>query len=293
MDMTMVDVTDVHVRVGDVATLIGADGDDRIDVSELAAHGRPAVPYEVLTGLARPVAAPLSSEATAMTRRAAIIVLDGVGIGAAPDAADYGDVGSDTLGNMSRAQSAGWTCQISSGSGSATLRRSRASLRRRRRRRGLGTRWSRARRGRTARPAIGRSPACTSRKPFPTYPHGFPAEVVEDFERRTGRAGDRQRRRERHGGHRRIRTGAPSGPGAWILYTSADSVFQVAAHEEVIPLEELYRGCEIAREMLVAAERRFSGHRAALRRRAGRVHANEEPARLSRSSRRRRPCSMP
>ena len=87
-------------------------------------------------------------------------------------------------------------------------------------------------------------------KPFPAYPNGFPKEVVEEFEKRTGR--------------KVIGNCVASGTeiiqrlgdeaiekGAWIVYTSADSVFQIAAHEGHIPLEELYKGCTIAREMLV------------------------------------------
>jgi phosphopentomutase len=87
-------------------------------------------------------------------------------------------------------------------------------------------------------------------KPFPTYPHGFPSSVVAEFARRTGRGV--------------IGNVVGSGPavidqfgpehertGNWILYTSADSVFQIAAHEGVIPLDELYRACETARGMLV------------------------------------------
>lgn len=184
-----------------------------------------------------------------MTRRAAIIVLDGVGIGAAPDAADYGDVGSDTLGNISRAIG---------GLELPTLERA-----------GLGN----------IAPLDGVTPSVAPTggwglmvpqsagkdsttghweiaglhlaRPFPTYPHGFPAEVVGDFERRTGRqvignvAGSGTAVIDQFGPeHQRT--------GAWILYTSADSVFQIAAHEGVIPLDELYRGCTIAREMLVA-----------------------------------------
>src|SRR5512135_3080680 len=86
-------------------------------------------------------------------------------------------------------------------------------------------------------------------KPFPVYPHGFPLEVMDEFERRIGRAtlGNKaasgteiiQELGEEH-----MRTGSP------IVYTSADSVFQVAAHEEVIPLFELYKLCETAREIL-------------------------------------------
>ena len=98
MDMTMIDVTEVPCAVGDVVTLIGADGDERIDVADVARMGDLS-PYEVLTGLARPAAASLPGDER-VTRRAAIIVLDGVGIGEAPDAAAYGDVGSNTLGNL-------------------------------------------------------------------------------------------------------------------------------------------------------------------------------------------------
>ena len=88
-------------------------------------------------------------------------------------------------------------------------------------------------------------------RPFPTYPQGFPREVVSEFERLTGRpvignvVGSGTAVLSEFGPeHERT--------GAWILYTSADSVFQVAAHEDAIPLDELYRACEIARSMLVA-----------------------------------------
>lgn len=181
-------------------------------------------------------------------KRAAIIVLDGVGIGAAPDAAAYGDVGSDTLGNLSRALG---------GMELPNLQRA-----------GLGN----------IAPLVGVPPVdpaggawaimqpCSAGKdsttghweiagvhlarPFPTYPHGFPREIVDEFARRTGRGvignvvGSGTAIIDRFGPeHQRS--------GKWILYTSADSVFQVAAHEAVVPLAELYRGCEIAREMLV------------------------------------------
>jgi len=88
-------------------------------------------------------------------------------------------------------------------------------------------------------------------RPFPTYPDGFPASVIDEFVRRTGRgvignvAGSGTAVIDEFGPeHQRT--------GSWIVYTSADSVFQIAAHEQVIPLDALYRGCEIAREMLVA-----------------------------------------
>lgn len=85
--------------------------------------------------------------------------------------------------------------------------------------------------------------------PFPTYPHGFPPEVMEEFERRIGRktlgnfpASGTEIIKQL--GEEHVRTGYP------IVYTSADSVFQIAAHEDVIPVEDLYRMCEIARELL-------------------------------------------
>ena len=85
---------------------------------------------------------------------------------------------------------------------------------------------------------------------FPTYPHGFPVEVVDEFARRTGRpvignvVGSGTEVIERFGPeHERI--------GAWILYTSADSVFQVAAHEDVVPIVELYEACRTARASFV------------------------------------------
>jgi phosphopentomutase len=85
--------------------------------------------------------------------------------------------------------------------------------------------------------------------PFPTYPSGFPSEIVKEFSLITGRAvignvvGSGTEVIECYGDEH-------VGTGSWILYTSADSVFQLAAHEDVIPLRELYRGCESARKML-------------------------------------------
>ncbi|HEY0996044.1 MAG TPA: phosphopentomutase [Gemmatimonadaceae bacterium] len=184
-----------------------------------------------------------------MSRRAAIIVLDGVGIGEAPDAAAYGDVGSHTLGNLARAVG---------GLDLPNLQRA-----------GLGNAAPLAGMPPAERPQaahgilIPRSAGKDSTtghweiagvhlaRPFPTYPQGFPAEVVAEFARRTGRpvignvVGSGTAVIDRFADeHRRT--------GAWILYTSADSVFQLAAHEGVIPLDEQYRGCEIARAMLVA-----------------------------------------
>jgi len=185
----------------------------------------------------------------ASRRRAAIIVLDGVGIGEAPDASAYGDAGSNTLGNIARAVG---------GLDLPSLRHS-----------GLGNIAPLAGLAPAEKPTaawglmVPRSAGKDSTaghweiagvhldRPFPTYPNGFPAEVVDEFARRTGRgvlgnvaASGTAILDEFGAEHQRT--------GNWILYTSADSVFQIAAHEAVIPLEELYRACEIAREMLVA-----------------------------------------
>ena len=174
------------------------------------------------------------------------IVLDSVGIGAMPDAAAYGDEGSDTLGNLAKKR---------------PLKLPNLS------RLGLGN----------IRPITGITPSeapdaafgkCTLaspgkdtttghwemagillEKPFPVYPNGFPPEVMQEFETQIGRGtlGNKaasgteiiQELGEQH-----MASGRP------IVYTSADSVFQIAAHESIIPLEELYSMCHIAREIL-------------------------------------------
>ena len=184
-------------------------------------------------------------------KRAAIIVLDGVGIGPAPDSAAYGDEGSDTLGNVARAVG---------GFRLPNLER-------------LGLGLCRPLRGLSAsiRPsaaygvALPRSKGKDSttghweicgvllKKPFRTYPNGFPTTLLDEFARRTGRGwlGNKAASgtaiiAELGAEHQRT--------GQWIVYTSADSVFQVAAHEETVPLEELYRACEVARELLVGEQ---------------------------------------
>jgi phosphopentomutase len=207
-------------------------------------------------------------------RRAIILVLDGVGVGAAPDAADYGDAGSDTLGNLSRAV------------GGLRLPHLAAV--------GLGNvapiqgltpvvaaegAWGRM------RPASAGKDSTTGHweiagvhlsRPFPTYPDGFPPDVIDRFSAAVGRgvignvaaSGTEiiARLGEEH-----------ESTGKLIVYTSADSVFQIAAHEEVVPLEELYSACETARGQLVAPHdvsrviaRPFVGQPGAYRRTANR-----------------------
>jgi phosphopentomutase len=184
-----------------------------------------------------------------MSRRAAIIVLDGVGIGEAPDAAQYGDVGSNTLGNVARAvhglslpnlQRAGLG-NIASLSGVPPTDQPSGAW-------GLLVPASEGKDSTTGHWEIA---GVHLEKPFPTYPHGFPTEIVDEFAKRTGRdvignvVGSGTDVIQRFGPEH-------AKSGAWILYTSADSVFQIAANEQVVPLAELYRACEIAREMLVA-----------------------------------------
>jgi phosphopentomutase len=184
-----------------------------------------------------------------MSKRAIIIVLDGVGIGAAPDANDYGDVGSDTLGNLSRAvggmqlphlERAGLG-NIAALAGVAPVPSPEGAW-------GLMVPHSAGKDSTTGHWEIA---GVQLERPFPTYPDGFPQSLVKAFAERTGRgiignvAGSGTAIIDRFGAeHERT--------GNWILYTSADSVFQIAAHEGVVPLAELYAACEIARSMLVA-----------------------------------------
>lgn len=184
-----------------------------------------------------------------MARRAIILVLDGVGIGEAPDAAVYGDVGSHTLGNLARAvgglqvpqlERAGLGC-IAPLLGVAAVEAPTAAW-------GLLEPRSAGKDSTTGHWEIA---GVHLDRPFPTYPQGFPAALVEEFARRTGRrvlgnvVASGTAVLDTYGEvHQRT--------GDWIVYTSADSVFQIAAHEAVVPLAELYAACEAARAMLVA-----------------------------------------
>lgn len=180
-------------------------------------------------------------------RRVVLIILDSVGIGEMPDAHEYGDEGSNTLGNIAKIrgglnlpnlQKLGLG-NIAPVQGVEPLAHPQGSF------------------GKMAEKSPGKDTTTghweiagiVLEKPFPTFPHGFPEDFLRGFEGRIGRkimgnevaSGTEiiQRLGQDH-----VKTGKP------IVYTSADSVFQIAAHEEVIPLPELYRICEIAREML-------------------------------------------
>jgi len=175
-----------------------------------------------------------------------LIVLDSVGIGEMPDAAAYGDAGSDTLGNLARARRLRLPelCRMGLANikpleGLEPVAEPMASY----------GRCALASPGKDTTTGHWEMAGIILEKPFPVYPDGFPPDVIAEFERRTGRgvlgncAASGTEIIDRLGAEH-MRTGST------IVYTSADSVFQIAAHEEVIPLWELYKICDIAREML-------------------------------------------
>jgi phosphopentomutase len=179
-------------------------------------------------------------------RRIIWIVLDSVGIGEMPDAAQYGDAGSDTLGHIAQSRKLHLDnlCRLGLGNIRPLDRLPPDAAPS-----GSFGRCSLASPGKDTTTGHWEMAGIHLAKPFPVYPHGFPPEVMDDFERRIGRvtlgnkaASGTEILNEL--GEEHMRTGSP------IVYTSADSVFQVAAHEEVITLYELYKICETAREIL-------------------------------------------
>ena len=183
-----------------------------------------------------------------MFKRITVIVLDGVGIGEAPDAADYGDVGSNSIANTARVL------------GGIDLPNMGAL--------GLGnvtpiegvppTDHPKGGYGKMQPYSAGKDTISGHWEmmgiylphPFPTYPNGFPPEIMAPFEAQIGRGTLANRPASgteiiKELGEEHMRTGKP------IVYTSADSVFQIAAHEDVIPVDELYEMCQVARKLLV------------------------------------------
>ena len=222
--------------------------------------------------MSRPPSVPTFRKA--FTRRAILVVLDGVGAGALPDAAAYGDAGSDTLGNLARAVGGldlpnlaamglgrvhaidGVPARVPSGAAGLMGELSPGKDT-------LTGHWELA--------------GLVTTEPIPTYPRGFLPEMLDPFEAAAGgpvlgnkMASGTEIIKEL--GQEHLRTGRP------IVYTSADSVFQIAAHEDVISLDRLYRLCEIARELyreppyLVGRviARPFTGPPGAFRRTTGR-----------------------
>jgi len=180
--------------------------------------------------------------------RIAVIVLDSVGIGELPDAADFGDSGSHTLGhiadrvpsmelpNMRKlgldriAQISDWRVDTEAAPAAYYGKMAEVSV------------------GKDTMTGHWELMGLKLTVPFQTFPDGFPEELIKAFEERTGRKviGNKPASGTEildELGEEQLKS------GAWIVYTSADSVFQIAANEDIIPLEELYKACEIAREL--------------------------------------------
>ncbi|MBI3737241.1 phosphopentomutase [Candidatus Sumerlaeota bacterium] len=186
------------------------------------------------------------------SRRAIIIVLDGVGCGELPDAASFGDEGSNTLGNLSRWFEDGLRLPNLGALGLGNI----IPIR------GVSPAAARGGYGKCGEKSAGKDSTSghweiagvVTPTPFPTYPRGFPPEIIAEFSRRIGRGilGNKPASGTeiiKELGEEHLRTGKP------IVYTSADSVFQIAAHLSVYPLDELYRICRIAREILAGPHR--------------------------------------
>ena len=179
-------------------------------------------------------------------RRVFLIVLDSVGIGEMPDSAEYGDEGSNTLAACTRSdklsipnlRELGIFNIENAGCGTPVERPT-----------GAVARLAEASKGKDTTIGHWEISGVISPKPMPTYPNGFPAELLEEFSRRTGRGW--LCNKPYSGTQLLVDYGREHmETGKLIVYTSADSVFQIAAHEEVVPVPELYRCCEIARELL-------------------------------------------
>jgi phosphopentomutase len=178
-------------------------------------------------------------------QRVILIVLDSVGIGELPDAATYGDQGSDTLGNISRHVRLALPTLRSLGLAHVACL---ADMTPADRPAGAFGRMAEASPGKDSVTGHWELMGLVLDRPFPTFPHGFPSALIDDFESRISRRTLGNKAASGTAiidelGPEHMRTGKP------IVYTSADSVFQIAAHEEVIPVSELYRDCEIAFEL--------------------------------------------
>ncbi len=180
-----------------------------------------------------------------------VVVMDSVGIGEAPDAANFGDVGSHTLGHIAEKMN-GLTMPVMESMGLANIEPLQGMQ---------ATNEPKAYYGKMQEASVGKDTmtghweimGLNIDKPFKVYPDGFPAELIAELEKRTGRkvlcnqpASGTQVIEDF--GKEHMET------GAIIVYTSADPVLQIAAHEEIIPLDELYKICEIARELTLQPE---------------------------------------
>jgi phosphopentomutase len=211
--------------------------------------------------------------------RVILLVIDSAGIGELPDAAVYGDEGSNTIGNIAREVGMSLPYLRSLGLGRVVALGGEEPPPR-----GAYGRMAEASAGKDSVTGHWEMAGVVLDRPFPTFPHGFPADVIAEFERRIGRAtlgnvvASGTEIIERLGDEH-VRTGKP------IVYTSADSVFQIAAHEEVIPIAEQYRMCEAAFDLVGRGHgvgrviaRPFVGASGAYRRTSNRHDYALEPA---------------
>ncbi|HHU72075.1 MAG TPA: phosphopentomutase [Clostridiales bacterium] len=182
-------------------------------------------------------------------KRVFLVVLDSVGIGEMPDAAQYGDKGSHTLYAASTSQYFNMPNMKKLGLFNIDGVKEKFPEIKDDSFDGAIARLSESSSGKDTTTGHWEIAGIISKQPFPTYPDGFPDDVIKEFEQRTGRKVICNKPYSgtdviRDYGKEHVET------GALIVYTSADSVFQIAAHEEIVPIEEQYRYCEIAREML-------------------------------------------
>lgn len=180
-------------------------------------------------------------------KRVFLIVLDSVGIGEMPDAAEYGDEGSNTILAASKSPYFSMPNMKKMGyfniDGVHVYDREQSPL-------ASYARMAESSKGKDTTIGHWEIAGVISKSPLPTYPNGFPEEIIDEFSKRTGRGVLCNRP---YSGTEVIKDYGDEHckSGNLIVYTSADSVFQIAAHEEVIPVEQLYEYCKIARELLV------------------------------------------
>lgn len=181
-----------------------------------------------------------------MTKRVFLIVLDSLGIGNAPDAKIFGDEGSNTLKTISKSEYYHTPNMLKLGLGNIDgvdyFDHDSERI-------GVYARLEEASMGKDTTIGHWEMAGIISKNPLPTYPEGFPKEVLDEFIKRAGREIICNKPYSgtdviRDYGKEHIET------GKLIVYTSADSVFQIAAHEDIVPIDELYKYCEIAREIL-------------------------------------------
>ena len=183
-----------------------------------------------------------------MNKRVFLIILDSLGVGASPDADQFGDVGADTFGSLVRSGELNVPHLEKLG----IFKIDGTSFKKESRRKIVGAYGKLEPKSKGKDTTVGHweIAGIVSPKPMPTYPEGFPMDVIIPFEVATGRG---TLCNKPYSGTEAIKEYGVEHilTGRYIVYTSADSVFQVAAHEKVIPIEELYDACQKARDLLV------------------------------------------